>query len=97
VQRTARRYDDSGMEPSSKSKKTTVTLSIKNVPNRLVKRLRRKAAIHKRSLQGELMAVLKEATSPAHLTVDELRQAVRRFRPIPGDSTKMIREDRDAR
>jgi len=74
----------------------TVTLSIKNVPENVVKRLRRKAAMHKRSLQGELMAVLEDATSPASLTVDELRDRLQRFRPIPGDSTKMIREERDA-
>jgi plasmid stability protein len=76
----------------------TVTLSIKKVPERVVKRLKRRAAIHKRSLQGELMAVLEEATSPGSLTVEELRAAVRQFGPpVPGDSTKMIREDRDAR
>jgi plasmid stability protein len=76
----------------------TVTLSIKKVPERVVKRLKRRAAIHKRSLQGELMAVLEEATSPGSLTVEELRAAVRRLGPpVPGDSTKMIREDRDAR
>jgi plasmid stability protein len=75
-----------------------VTLSIKKVPDKLVKRLRRKAAIHKRSLQGELLAILEEAASPTRLTVDELWQEVRRLGPpVPGDSTKMIREDRDAR
>jgi plasmid stability protein len=85
------------VEPLAKSRKKTVTLSIKNVPDKLVKRLRHKAAIHKRSLQGELMALLEDATSPTRLTVDELEQALRRFRPIPGDSTRMIREERDAR
>jgi antitoxin FitA len=75
-----------------------VTLSIKKVPERLVKRLRSKAAMHKRSLQGELLAILEEAASPTRLTVDELRETVRRFGPAgPGDSVKMIREDRDAR
>jgi antitoxin FitA len=76
----------------------TVTLSIKKVPEKLVKRLRRKAAIHKRSLQGELLAVLEEAASPTRLTVDELWQAANRIGPpVPGDSAKVIREDRDAR
>jgi plasmid stability protein len=76
----------------------TVTLSIKKVPEKLVKRLKRKAAMHKRSLQDELMAVLEEAASPTRLTVDELWQAVRRFGPpVPGNSAKMFREDRDAR
>jgi hypothetical protein len=84
------------MEPTAKRRKT-VTLSIKKVPEKLVKQLKRKAALHKRSLQGELIALLEEATTPARLTVDELWQAVKRYRPIPGDSVKMIREDRDAR
>jgi plasmid stability protein len=76
----------------------TVTLSIKNVPVELVKRLKRKAAMHKRSLQDELMAILEEATSPARLTVDELWQEARRLGPpTRGDSTKMIRQDRDNR
>jgi plasmid stability protein len=76
----------------------TVTLSIKNFPVALVKRLKRKAAMHKRSLQDELIAILEEATSPASLTVEELREAVRRFGPpIPGDSAKIIRKVRDAR
>ncbi|MGH7923432.1 MAG: FitA-like ribbon-helix-helix domain-containing protein [Candidatus Binatus sp.] len=76
----------------------TLTLSIKKVPEKLVKRLRHRAAIHKRSLQRELMAVLEDAASPARLTVAELREAVRRAGPpVPGDSTKMIREDRDGR
>ena len=75
-----------------------VTLSIKKVPEQLVKRLRRRAALHKRSLQGELMAMLEDATTPARMTVDELREAVRRFGPpVPGDSVKLIRADRDAR
>ena len=76
----------------------TLTLSIKKVPESVVKRLKRRAVKHKRSLQGELMAVLEEATSPTHLTIDELRETVRRFGPpIPGDSAKIIRADRDAR
>ena len=75
----------------------TLTLSIKKVPEKVVKRLKRRAAIHKRSLQGELMAVLEEATSPARLTVEELWQKARRLGPTAGASTKIIREDRDAR
>ncbi len=91
------RHNGSEMEPLARNRKKTVTLSIKNVPERMVKQLRRKAAMHKRSLQGELLAVLEEAASPASLTVDELAQVLRRYRPVPGDSTKMIREERDAR
>ena len=75
-----------------------VTLSIKNVPVKLVERLKRKAAMNKRSLQAELLAILEEAASPTRLTVEELWQEARRLGPPTlGDSTKMIREDRDAR
>ena len=37
----------------------TVTLSIKNVPDELARRLKERAALNHRSLQGELMAILK--------------------------------------
>jgi len=76
----------------------TVTLTIKKVPAKLVERLKRKAAMHKRSLQDELMAILEEATSPGRMKVEELWYEARRLGPqTPGDSTKMIREDRDTR
>lgn len=38
-----------------------VNLSIKNVPDELAERLRRRAAAAHRSMQGELMAILEEA------------------------------------
>ena len=55
-----------------------VTLSIKNVPAALVERLKRKAAMHKRSLQAEVIAILEEATSPA-------RRGLMNFGRKPGD------------
>jgi plasmid stability protein len=84
------------MEPLEESG-MSLTLSIKKVPEKVVKRLKRRAAMHKRSLQGELMALLEDATSPGRMTVEELWREARRLGPTPGDSTKMIREDRDAR
>lgn len=50
-----------------------VNLSIKNVPEDLANRLRKRAAKHHQSLQGELLAILEEALfkneviSPARL------------------------------
>jgi plasmid stability protein len=41
------------------------TLSIKNVPDELLDRLRERAARHHRSIQGELMALLGAALEPA--------------------------------
>lgn len=42
-----------------------VNLSVKNVPDALAGALRRRARRHHRSLQGELMAILQSAVSPA--------------------------------
>jgi len=76
-----------------------VNLSIKNVPDHVAEQLRRRAAKHHRSLQGELMAVLEESISkkrtltPAQL-LEELRAAGVR---TPGESARFVREDRDAR
>jgi hypothetical protein len=63
----------------------------------MIKRPKRKAPTRKRPHEGELMA-REDAIPPKRLTVEELREAVRRFGPpVPGDSVKMIREDRDRR
>lgn len=42
-----------------------VTLTIKQVPNRIAAKLRLRAAAAHRSLQGELMAILEQAVNPA--------------------------------
>jgi len=78
-----------------------VNLSIKNVPDELVERLRKRAKRHHRSLQGELMAILEEALYPLypkHLTVEEAYRRVRNLGLETGDETvALVREDRDAR
>ena len=48
-----------------------VDLTVKNVPDDIVERLRQRAERHHRSLQGELMVILEEATGPANLSVYE--------------------------
>jgi antitoxin FitA len=74
-----------------------VDLSIKRVPDELVQRLRKRAAMNHRSLQGELMAMLEEHViledrlTPAQLI--EINRALG-FR-TPSESVEMIREDRD--
>ena len=75
------------------------SLSIKNVPDELVERLRARAKEHHRSLQGEIMTILEEATlAPPRLTVRELGERMRRLGFRTGDdSTRWIRELRDAR
>jgi plasmid stability protein len=74
----------------------TVTLSVKNVPKDLAKRLRERAARNHRSLQGELLAILTEAGTVT--TISDLAALVRRIGlRSPPESAAMIRADRDAR
>ena len=74
-----------------------VSLSIKNVPDDVVERLRERAKRNHRSMQGELITILEEAIGPEKIT---LAEAVRRTKELglktEGDSTAMIREGRDS-
>lgn len=75
-----------------------MNLSIKNVPDDLVEKLRQRAKRHHRSLQGELTAILEEALAPRRLTLEELAQRVKERGVRTGDEAlAMVREDRDAR
>jgi plasmid stability protein len=76
-----------------------VNLSIKNVPEKVVKRLRKQAEMHHRSLQGELLAILERASgSRRALTATEVYERVRRLGlRTPDDGTAIIRAARDAR
>ena len=74
-------------------------LSIKNAPDDMVRRLKRRAEKHHRSLQGELLAILEEAVrSPGPLTPAEVMAEVKRLglRP-PAEAAPWLRADRDAR
>ena len=73
----------------------TVTLSVKNVPADLAKRLKERAARNNRSLQGELLEILDQAGHS--LTLDDLAAMAKRFgiRSDKNESTQWIREDRD--
>ena len=75
-----------------------VNLSVKNVPDDLAERLRKRAQRHHRSLQGELLVILEEATGPTRLSVDEAEQRLRVLDFSTGDdSTAWVRGLRDAR
>lgn len=76
-----------------------VTLSIKNVPDRLAGQLRRRAARNHRSVQGELLAILEQSLAEDRwLTPEELLFKVRQVGLRRAASTaRMIRKDRDAR
>jgi plasmid stability protein len=74
----------------------TVTLSVKNVPRELARRLKARATRNHRSLQGELLAILTEAADVT--TVGELATLARRLGlKSPSESARMVREDRDGR
>ena len=73
----------------------TVTLSVKDVPVDLAKRLKDRAARNHRSLQGELRAILEQAGHT--MTFDDLARLAKKLgmKGESGESTRMIREDRD--
>lgn len=75
----------------------TVTLSVKNVPIDVAKRLKERAARNNRSLQGELTEILEDASRV--LTFDEIHALAKRLGLKGGslESARMIREDRDDR
>jgi plasmid stability protein len=74
----------------------TVTLSIKNVPADMAERLRTRAARNHRSLQGELMAILDEASRV--LTIEDLAAFAERVGlRTSSNSATLIRQDRDGR
>jgi hypothetical protein len=72
-------------------------LSIKGVPEEQVRRLRERARANHRSLQGELRALIDEATeTPRPLTIDEIVARVSRLGLARRDEAALlIREDRD--
>ena len=77
----------------------SLTLSIKNAPDEIVERLRRRAARNHRSLQGELMAIIEAAASDERrLSLIEVVQEARKLGlNSPSESAAMIRQDRDSR
>jgi plasmid stability protein len=74
-----------------------MNVSIKNVPDKVVQRLRERAARRHRSLQGELLAIIEEAVrAEQELGPSELLAEVRGFGlRTPAESAAIIRADRD--
>lgn len=77
----------------------SVNLSIKNVPDQLAEQLRKRAARHHRSLQGELMAILEENLGNRRsLTPGELLLKIRTSGlKTPEEAARLIRRERDER
>lgn len=76
-----------------------VSLSIKNVPDDVIERLRARAARNRRSLQGELLDLIERAAD--ELPTISARAVYARIRklklPAGENSTDIIRDMRDAR
>jgi len=72
-------------------------LSIKGVPENQVNRLRERAKANHRSLQGELRALIEEATAtPRALPIDEIVARVSRLNLTRrAEAARLVREDRD--
>ena len=76
-----------------------VNLTIKNVPEWLVRRLRARASRHHRSLQGELMSILEGSVVDTDcLSVAEVVRLTRKLGVhTKSESAAMVRADREAR
>jgi plasmid stability protein len=76
-----------------------VNLSIKNAPDDVVERLRQRAKRHRRSLEGELLAIIETAAfEDQHGKATEVLAEVRRLGlQTPREATALIRADRDGR
>jgi plasmid stability protein len=76
---------------------SALDLSIKGVPEEQVRRLRERAKANHRSLQGELRALVDEATAtPRRLGIDEIVARVTGLNLTRRDeAARLIREDRD--
>jgi plasmid stability protein len=73
-------------------------LSIKAVPEEQVARLRERAKTNHRSLQGELRALIEQATgsAPRRLSVDEIAAKVGKLGLTRrNEAAQLIRQDRD--
>jgi len=76
-----------------------INLSIKNAPEELVDRLRKRAQANHRSLQGELLAILETATAgtEGNGIQEVLAELRRRGLKTPREAARIVRADRDRR
>lgn len=76
-----------------------VDLSIENVPNEVVRRLRRRADRNYRSLQDELLAIVEDAVQPdpqpAPRPVELLAEIRRLGLGTSAEAAAIVRADRD--
>jgi plasmid stability protein len=58
-----------------------VNITLKNIPDEIYERLKRQAAAHRRSVNGEVIHCLDMALKPQRISVDERLERIRRIRP----------------
>ncbi len=74
-----------------------VNLSIRNVPDDVVRGLRNRAALHQRSLQQELLEILKEAAEgQGPVSIDSLLSNAERKRPALDEAASRALANREA-
>ncbi len=56
------------------------TLTLKNIPETLRRRLKKRAQLHRRSLNSEVLACLEDAVQSKSLDPNDLLQVARRLR-----------------
>ena len=91
-----RRYIQRQGTLSEKGRIMSVTLSIKGLPEDVAAKLRRRAAEHQRSPEGEALAILEASlTDERCITIGELHAKVQAMGlRSPAESVAMLREDR---
>lgn len=78
----------------------SASLTIRNIPRHVLMRLRERARLHRRSMQGEILSILESAAAePApRMTPREFLRHVQSLGiKTPSESADMIRKDRDER
>ena len=76
----------------------TASLTIRNIPKAVLERLRTRAGRHRRSMQGEVLAILESAAAevPLKRGAAEILQRIRDLVvTTPDEATDMIRADRE--
>jgi plasmid stability protein len=74
-----------------------VNLSIKNVPDDVARGLRNRAALNQRSLQQELLEILKQAAKgQGEVTIDALLERAQRKKPALDEAASKVLAARDA-
>ncbi|MFH0916302.1 MAG: Arc family DNA-binding protein [bacterium] len=75
----------------------SITLSVKNVPDEVARRLRYRAASNQRSLQQELLDILKQAAKDqGPVTIDGLLATAQRKKPALDEAASKVRAAQDA-